>query len=48
MEEKIHYHEKFNISVHVLNDNKNTVERISKFTIPVIFAVKEKDEAGFK
>ena len=34
--------------MHVINNNKNTVEKISKFTIPIIFAVKEKDEAGFK
>lgn len=43
MEERIYYYEKFNITVHVINNNKNTVEKISKFTIPVTFAVKEKD-----
>lgn len=48
MEERIYYYEKFNITVHVINNNKNTVEKISKFTIPIIFAVKEKDETGFK
>jgi hypothetical protein len=42
-----HYYQRFNVFLPAVNsNNKQTHERISKFTIPPLF-MKEKDEAVF-